>query len=146
MTGETPRRRRPRAFVALGVVVGIAAVSGALFALLRTGDEPEPASEWRHTWDAELAGQVWITVDAEDAATRRITLTWGPWQRQILHASADPVTYWTTKTPSPEGEDAVPIMVDVNPGAVITFGEGTPPVPAEDVSQEWTRAPNAGED
>jgi hypothetical protein len=124
----------------LGVAVGIAAVSGALMAMMRKGEEPEPANRWRHTWAAELSGQVWVTVDAEDSATRRVTLRWGPWQRQILHASADPVTYVTIKSPTPEGEDPVPITVDVNPGAVVTFGEGPPPSPSEDVSQNWTRA------
>jgi hypothetical protein len=134
------RRHRRRWPVLVGVIVGALAVSGALMAQLRKTDEPPPAKTWTHTWPAEVSGEVWITVDAEDVATRTITIRWGPWERPILHTSADPVTYVFTKDPTPQGEDPVPITVDVVPGATVEFGDGPPPSPNEDVNADWVRA------
>ena len=136
----TGRRGRRRWLVLVGVIVGAVAVTGALAAQQRESDEPPAATTWRHTWPAEVSGDVWITVDAEDAATRTITLRWGPWQRPILHSTADPVTYVFTKDPTPPGEDPVPITVDVVPGATVEFGDGPPPRPNEDVNADWVPA------
>jgi hypothetical protein len=134
---STGRRGRRRWLVLVGVIVGAVAVSGALVAQQRESDEPPAATTWRHTWPAEVSGDVWITVDAEDSATRTITIRWGPWQRPILHSTADPVTYVFTKDPTPPGEDPVPITVDVVPGATVEFGDGPPPSPNEDVNADW---------
>jgi hypothetical protein len=136
----TGRRRRRRWPVFVGVIVGAAAVSGALVAQLRKSDEPPAPTSWGYTWPAEVSGQVWITVDAEDAATRTVTIRWGPWERPILHTTADPMTYVFTKDPTPPGEDPVPITVDVVPGATVEFGNGPPPTPNEDVNADWIEA------
>lgn len=137
---------RPRVLQLVGLVIGVVAVSGALLAILRRSDGPEPAAHWRHTWEAEVSGEVWITVDAETAETRRVDLHWGPFDRPILHTSADPMTYVFTKDRTPEGEDPVPITVDVAPGAVVTFGEGAPPAPFEDVNSDWVRRDGSDEE
>jgi hypothetical protein len=126
--------------VLVGLVVGAVAFSGALLALVRKGDEPDPANRWVHTWPAEVSGEVWFTVDAEDAGNRSVTIRWGPWVRPITHASADPVTYVFTKELTPEGESPVPITVDVAPGADVVFGDGPPPSPFEDVNADWVPA------
>jgi hypothetical protein len=130
---------RPRLLQLVSVVIGVIAVSGALLAILRRSDGPEPAISWKHTWAAEVSGNVWITVDADDAETRRIDLHWGPFDRSILHTSADPTTYVFSKNLTPEGQEPVSITVDVTPGAVVVFGEGEPPTPFEDVNADWVR-------
>ena len=135
------RRVRRRWPVLVGAIVGAVAFSGALLAQQRDGDEPPPATRWEHTWPPEVSGQVWITVDAEDAATRNVTIRWGPFERPILHTSADPMTYVFTKEPTPEGESSVPITIDVEPGAVVEFGDGPPPSPSEDVNSDWVEVP-----
>lgn len=137
---------RPRVLQLVGLVLGVLAVSGALLAILRRSDGPEPATRWKHTWAAEVSGDVWITVDADGAETRRVDLHWGPFDRPILHTSADPMTYVFTKELTPEGQDPVAITVDVRPGAVVTFGEGSPPTPFEDVNSDWVRRDGSEED
>lgn len=140
----------------IGTVLGAVAVSGALVAVLHqsdgdSGDRPAGASEqvgpppaagrqhWKHEWPATYAGPVWITVDPPDDVPRTVTITWGPWQRQILHDDAAPVTYLFGKSPTAAGDATVPTAVDVDPAAVVTFGSGTPPPEAVDINDGWTR-------
>jgi hypothetical protein len=130
-------------------VIGVVAVSGALAAVVYGGGDeqgadrepgggpPEQAVEVTHEWPATYGGQVWITVDAPDDAPRSITIRWGPWERRIVHDTAEPTTYWFTKdTPQP-GDESVPATVRIDPGADVTFDQGTPPVGAVDVSDDW---------
>jgi hypothetical protein len=132
-----------------GLVIGIIAVSGALVAVLhdRGGEseaspQPDEAVKISHTWPATFGGQVWITVDADDATPRSVTIDWGPWERRFVHESADPVTYWFTKDPPKPGDDNVPATVRIEPGAKVTFDQGPPPVGALDRSTGWEHAPD----
>jgi hypothetical protein len=77
---------------------------------------------------------VWITVEAPDSDVRTIVVTWGAWQRRIVHEGSDVASYRFTKDPGA----TVPIVVDVEPDAVVTFGSGTPPPDSEDVNAGWT--------
>jgi hypothetical protein len=136
-----PGRRRS-AWV--GLVIGIIAVSGALVAVLhdRGGEDevsppPDEAVKISHEWPAEYSGQVWITVDADDASPRSVTISWGPWERTFVHESADPLTYWFTKAPPKPGDANVPATVRIEPGAGVTFGQGPPAVGALDRSTGW---------
>jgi hypothetical protein len=146
-------------------VVGAAAVSGAVIAVLNerdddpgggedvadeqpaepgdtfgdeAGDEPgeDPGqSQWRHTFEPTYTGPVWITVQAPDSRVRTLTITWGAWQRQVIHEGTDAVSYLFTKG----GGENIPIAVEVAPDAVVEFGFGTPPEGAEDINEDWTR-------
>lgn len=146
----------------LGLAIGILVVSGALVAVFhdREGDDggdggeddrrraaaaaaAEP-TEASHEWPSSYAGPVWITVDAGDTTPRTIVIRWGPWERRIIHESADPVTYEFAKSPDDVGEPTVPTAVRVEPGAEVTFGSGaTPPADAVDVNAGWTRVDDA---
>lgn len=149
-------RRPGRLWAWVGTtVLGAVAVSGALVAVLHQRDDPNgsdrpagaspgqpPAAgrrHWQHEWAASYAGPVWITVDPPDDVPRTITITWGPWQRQLLHDGAAPKTYSFEKSPTGQGEETVPTSVDVDPAAVVMFGSGTPPDGAVDVKAGWTR-------
>jgi hypothetical protein len=134
----------------VGLAIGIIAVSGALVGVLYDRDEsgddaddetpelPEVATESSFTWPAAYAGPVWITVVAEDAGTRTVTIVWGPWQRRITHATAEPVTYVFDKDAN-GADEAVPATVRIEPGADVEFGSGEePPADAEIVNSGWT--------
>jgi len=148
--GGRPLRRRG---VWAGLVIGVIAVSGALAAVLYAGGDdgtaqdneptsrvPEAAVEKSHEWPAAYAGQVWITVTAPDDAPRSVTIRWGPWERRIVHESAEPTTYWFTKDPPEPGGQNVATTVRIDPGADVTFDQGTPPVGAVDVNDDWEAA------
>lgn len=94
----------------------------------------EPRTDWEHLFDAEYAGPVWITVAAPDDERRTVTITWGPWQRRIVHQDDEPRTYLFSKGAG----STVPLTVEVDPAAAVDFGSGTPPVDAEDVNDGWT--------
>jgi hypothetical protein len=133
-------------------VIGIVAVSGALVAALHDGggsgadereaapqrqDEPVEAS---HEWPAAFSGQVWITITASDTAPRSVTIRWGPWEKRFVHESDEPVSYWFTKDPPKPGDQNVPATVRIEPGADVTFDQGTPPVGSVDASIGWDPA------
>jgi hypothetical protein len=94
----------------------------------------EPRTDWEHLFDAEYAGPVWITVTAPDDERRTVTITWGPWQRRIVHQDDEPRSYLFSKGAG----STVPLTVEVDPAATVDFGAGTPPVDAEDVNDGWT--------
>jgi hypothetical protein len=150
----------------LGLLIGVVAVSGALIAVVhdrggdagdagRAGDADRAAArsgpvatshartEWTHEWSAAYSGPVWITVDAGDAGVRTVVIRWGPWQRRIVHETADPVTYVFKKDPTRAGDRLVPTTIHVEPGAEVAFGQGaTPPTNSIDVNDGWTAAPD----
>ncbi len=146
-----PGRRRG---VWAGLVIGIIAVSGAFVAVLhdRGGGNGEEASAQRqqqdepvevsHEWPATYGGQVWITVTAADAAPRSVTIRWGPWEKHFVHESDEPLSYWFTKDPPAPGAENVPATIRIEPGADVTFDQGTPPVGAIDTSTGWEPAPD----
>jgi hypothetical protein len=135
-------------------VIGIVVVSGAYVAVfhdsgddgerasLRVQQQEEEAVEASHEWPAAYSGQVWITVTAADAAPRSVTIRWGPWERHFVHDSDEPVSYWFTKDPPKPGDENVPATVRIEPGADVTFDQGTPPVGAVDTSTGWDPAPD----
>lgn len=153
--GRRPLRRRG---VWAGLVIGVVAVSGALAAVVYAGGDddsaegreasarPDEPVEASHEWPADYTGQVWITVTAPDDAPRSVTIRWGPWERRIVHDSAEPVTYWFTKAPPEPGDVNVPTTVRVDPGAQVAFDLGAPPVGAVDASTDWDPAADAGDD
>jgi hypothetical protein len=147
-----------RVWASVGTILGAIAVSGALIAVLHQrdqgndGDRPAGATDetgppkatgrqhWQHEFPDGYAGPVWITVDPPDDLPRTITITWGPWQRQLLHDGNEPGTYLFAKSPTAPGEATVPTSVDVDPAAVVTFGQGkSPPRDAVDVNEGWIR-------
>ena len=134
----------------VGLAIGIIAVSGALVAVLHDradsgidpDDEapelPEGATEDSHQWAAEYDGPVWITVDAEDASTRTVTIRWGPWERRIIHATAEPTTYVFDKRANDAVNVVEPATVRIEPGAEVEFYSGEEiPADAEDVNTGW---------
>ena len=146
----------------IGGVLGAAVVSGALLAVLNERDgggsgdvdggsgsssnggsgsqaAEDARGEWEHHFPETYSGPVWITVEAPDDEVRTVTITWGEWQRTIVHSAAGPATYEFHKNPGP----TVPTTVTVEPAAKITFGSGAPPTGAEDVNDNWNRNPNA---
>lgn len=145
-----------RRWVWIGGAIGAMAVSGALVAVLNEHDNgegggtggageagdsadetvPEPGqTHWRYTYPESYAGPVWITVEAPDNRVRQVTITWGAWQRRLVHEDVEPTTYLFNKSPGP----TVPIAVDVEPEATVTFGSGTPSPDAEDINAGWTQ-------
>jgi hypothetical protein len=148
-TAGLGRRRRTWA----GLVIGIIAVSGAFVAVLHDrdgGDENEASPrqqdepvEVTHEFPPDYGGQVWITVEADDATPRSVTIRWGPWEKHFVHESDGPMSYWFTKDPPKPGDESVPVTVRVEPGADVTFDQGTPPVGALDKSTAWDPAPPA---
>lgn len=103
--------------------------------------EPLPAAaRYRHVFDRDYVGPVWITVDAPDAGTRSVTIKWGPWQRRITHQGAEPVTYHFWKGITSGIEDVPPTTVVVDPGAEVVFGAGEIPQGAIDVNKDWEPA------
>ena len=144
----------------IGGIAGALAVSGALVAVLyERGDSgsgggdgssgrpqkvaedasAEPAKTlWRHTFSESYTGPVWITVESSDGHVRNVVITWGPWERHVVHQGTEPASYLFTKNPGPN----VPLAVEVEPEAVITFGSGKAPVGAEDINADWVRSGN----
>jgi hypothetical protein len=142
----------------IGGIAGALAVSGALVAVLYergdsestgskrlsarseqtddrstgTPDEAAP-TEWTHTFPKAYAGPVWITVTSPDSRVRAITITWGPWERRVVHEGTEPVSYLFSK----QADSEVPLTVVVEPGAKVTFESGTPPAGAEDINADW---------
>lgn len=164
----TPRHgRKPSARALIGLAVGALAVSGAIVAVLTdregpataedangsgeagdgepevlTGADGEPMdldTEWLHTFDEDHEGVVWITVTAPDTEVRSVTVSWGPWERHITHATTDPASYHFSKNLGP----TVTTVVRVDPAAHVTFGQGAPPEGAIDVNDGWERIPEA---
>jgi hypothetical protein len=143
---DETRPPRPGLGLVVGLVVGVIAVSGALFAVASgTGDDETTrervarSSTYGHEFPADYAGPVWVTVDAVDATAHTVTIAWGPWERRIIHEDEAPVTYVFTKNPPEPGDENVPTTVTVEPDAEVTFGNGpTPPADAVDVNADWT--------
>lgn len=139
------------------MIIGVIAVSGAVIAALYqpdandtgTGDPDTDGTvsdgtvvsdfrtEWEHTFPTGYSGPVWITVTTPRAEPCTLTITWGPWQREILHADAESITYHFRKD---NPNDSVPIVVTAQPAAGVTFGTGPPPIAAIDVNEGWERA------
>jgi hypothetical protein len=99
-------------------------------------DLPDPSSD-SHEFDADYTGPVWITVDANDATPRNVLISWGDWQRPIVHQTADPVSYEFTKERAETAVTNAPAMVEVEPSAEVTFHQGDPPNDAIDVNEDW---------
>jgi hypothetical protein len=144
----TARHRRAWA----GIFIGLLVVSGAVAAVLygdgrdESGADgaPPPTSEpaaptsQTHEWPAEYGGPVWITVDAADAAPRTITLSWGKWERTVVHLESGPISYEFTKGEPQPGDGNWPTIVEVDPGADVSFDQGDdPPSGAIDVNDGW---------
>jgi hypothetical protein len=137
----------------VGLVIGVIVVSGALLAVFQSGgdDEAPPQQadgprEFTHEFPADYGGQVWITVTSPDDSPRQVTIRWGPWEKRFVHESDEPLTYWFTKDPPKPGAENVPVTVTVDPGADVTFDQGTAPLEAIDKSTEWDEAPEAPSD
>lgn len=152
--GEPKRAsRRPGLGLVVGVVIGVIAVSGALFAVVSAaGDDdspereppPDAASEpgkFEHQYPATYDGPVWVTVDAPDATPRTVTIQWGDYQRVVMHEGAEPHAYVFDKSANEPGEE-VPTFVIVEPAAEVEFASGpTPPADADDVNRDWSLIP-----
>lgn len=160
--GSRPRARAGR--VIAGIAVGAGLVGVAVLAVLgdgspsgdgrseraaaaRGGDAveasatpPPEAKRFRHVFESDYVGPVWITVEAPDAGTRSVTIKWGPWQRRITHQGSEALTYHFWKGVTPAGERVPPTTVVVDPGAEVTFGAGAIPEGAVDVNKEWEPA------
>jgi hypothetical protein len=128
-------------------VIGIVVMSGALLAVLHDRDsddpppEPQAKTEWTHHYPADYAGPVWITVDAPDDAPRTLVIRWGPYQKRIHHDVAEPTIYLFNKDSVDASGESAPTTIHVEPGAVVTFGQGTnPPVGSLDVNDGWEDA------
>jgi hypothetical protein len=127
------------------------AVVAALIALAAVAGDitwqrlhPEPAAVTAdHRWPAALVGPVWVRVDPADGSGRTVTLRWGPWRRQVRQTGEGPVTYVFTKPPVPPAGNAT-IIVEVDPGARVAFGEGPPPADGDVVGLDlgWQPGPD----
>jgi hypothetical protein len=136
----------------LGLVIGVIVVSGALVAVLQdpgSGDDrdaaPEPQEgpvEVTHAFPADYIGQVWITISAPDAAPREVTILWGPYEKHLVHQSADPKTYWFTRDAITTEADNIPATVQIEPGADVEFDQGMAPIGAIDASTGWEESPD----
>jgi len=100
-----------------------------------------PAPEWFCQHPRDHVGHVWIRVNAaEDGLGRshRLVARWGPHLREV-HLPAlerDPVSLVHHKL----NPDSVPLQVQVDPPATITFGQGHPPdPPGINIDEGWTR-------
>src|SRR5262245_45303295 len=93
-----------------------------------------------HRGPAAVPGAVGVAVDPPDGHGRRVTVTWGPWRRQIHQSGGDPVAYTLTKAATPPGRN-VAVRVTADPGADIGFGEGppSPGVRVIDLEGGWRR-------
>lgn len=137
----------------VGLVIGVIVVSGALVAVLHgpgsddsdaRRDSPQrldEPTEVTHEFPAGYVGQVWVTITAPDAAPREVTISWGPWNKHLVHRSAEPKTYWFTRDAATSEADNIPATVHVEPGAEVTFDQGMVPVGAVDASIGWERSP-----
>ena len=100
--------------------------------------QPTGPVEFTHTYPAAYDGPVWITVSAPDVGVRTVTIDWGPWQRRIMHESAEPASYWFGKEANEPGRAEL-LTITVEPEADVEFHQGEPPADATDVREEWVR-------
>ena len=143
--GPPTREAGPRVWV--GVAVGVVLVAGALLAVAYERDDgagagddgggPEARSEYVHEFEAAYTGDVWIEVDAPDDAVRTVTITWGEWQRQVIHETDAPAAYAFRKLDAQAEGEVVPTEVTVEPAAEVTFHAGELPDGAIDVNEDW---------
>jgi hypothetical protein len=141
--GPPTRQAGPRVWV--GVAVGVVLVAGALLAVAYErddgsagGDErPEARSAYTHEFEAAYTGDVWIEVDAPDDAPRTVTITWGRWQRRIIHETDDVVAYAFRKNDAQAEGEVIPTEVTVEPAAEVTFAAGDLPEGSVDVNDDW---------
>jgi hypothetical protein len=132
-------------------MIGVLVVSGAVWAVLHgdnedeegeaEGREPPPdlpeATSTDHLFPPEYTGPVWITVDADDATPRDVTIRWGTYERIVVHQSGDPVSYEFAKEREETADTNVPAEVEIDPGAEVEFHHGDPPDDAIDVNEGW---------
>lgn len=124
--------------VALEWTLGADAVANSIARLF-----PRSATtEWHTYHPEETVGRVWVRllpVPGAVGQVHQLTFRWGPYSKRITvtPATADPLSFEHHKTKP----DAVALLVEVNPAAVITFGQGEPPDrPPINVDEGWTRA------
>lgn len=101
----------------------------------------EPTTEWHHDHPQEHVGLVWVRVLPAAKMLGRehtMTLRWGPYIRQVKFTPqlAVPISFLHHKT----NPDVVTLHVQIEPEAVVTFGQGIPPdQPAVNIDEGWTR-------
>jgi hypothetical protein len=101
-----------------------------------------PSRDWHCNHPEDHVGHVWMRVNASHARMRhdhRLTARWGPYVRHVeLPAlGPDPVSLVHHKT----APDAVMLHVEIDPPAIVTFGQGPPPdAPGLNIDEGWTRS------
>lgn len=139
----TPISARPRGRAPTGLLVAGTVLVAAALAALAVRDRPGgsgPALHFERSFPDEFVGTVWFTVEAQDDSPRTVTATWQVLQRRFEHRGRGPTTYLVTKGAGVER--AGPLVIDVDPGAKVTFSFGTAPPGAIDLSsQPWRVLP-----
>jgi hypothetical protein len=108
---------------------------------IATRFERIPASDWFCDHPREHVGHVWIRVNASADHLGRdhsLVARWGPHIRTVdLPAlGKDPVSLVHHKL----NPDSIPLQVQVDPPAILTFGQGAPPdPPGINIDEGWTR-------
>lgn len=109
---------------------------------IATRFERKAHSDWSCEHPREHVGHVWVRVNAWDGnrgEDHTVTARWGPYIKKGLvlpKLGADPVSLVHHKTAA----DGIPLQVEVQPPAVITFGQGPPPdPPGRNIDDGWDR-------
>lgn len=103
--------------------------------------ERAPARDWFCDHPRTHVGHVWIRVNASPerrGKDHKVTARWGPHIRhvEIPQLGEDPVSLVHHKL----NPDSIPLQVEVDPPAILTFGQGPPPdPPAINIDEGWTR-------
>jgi hypothetical protein len=106
------------------------------------------ATDWHHQHASEHVGAVWVRITADPVNAgfaHRVVLRWGADLRllELPALGPSPISLVHRKTAADRGV----LLVEVQPAAIVAFGEGPPPVaPAVDVADGWIRSASVWDD
>ena len=100
-----------------------------------------PAADWACVHPLDWVGPVWIRCTPQSDSEHTLTLRWGPLIRRVSHSPHGTLP-WSLVHHKTEA-DQVTLHVNVEPDAIVTFGQGPPPdnAPAAfNIDEGWVRA------
>ncbi|MFV0428687.1 MAG: toll/interleukin-1 receptor domain-containing protein [Arachnia sp.] len=99
-----------------------------------------PATEWFHTHTQNYVGEIWTRCTAINPGHHKITIRWGRWMRKLSWTPTTRASLSLIHHKTNTGR--TPLFVTVEPEAIITFGQGSPPdMPTDSVNIDhgWIR-------